>query len=377
MTTPPGYAGNQTDTEGVSGNAGAAPRGTQDQAANQETATPGGYGGDPDTGLLPDPNTLTSGTTDTTGTNSDNGGAWTPSANLLTGTVDTQSMGWPLSAGVTQPYRAPVQGVGYLGGAGAADTTWTDKPISDGTVRKDYGQNMTGTLESGNIGSTGPTSALVPVAPAGTPTVTPGPRSATVKWAAVADPHATAPVQGYVILGSTGGTTFVGEDVLSAVVTNLVPGMDYKFRVAARNKNGVGPYGNLSAAVKAWNPDATDANKPGGLDAYSAQNPIYKPNGTVVAGSGTLGTPGAPTSPVLTQGATGVLNAAWTAPAGGKVKSYTVTLSTGQTKSVASNVTSTSFTGLTTGAATTLRVTAVGTVGSTQSVASPSVNVPA
>lgn len=370
MSTPPG---NQTDTSGASGNTGPASRGTQDRASNTETANSGAGGGGSNTltgGTIP-------GTTDTTGTNSENDGAWSPSTNYLSGTVDTQNVGWPTTAGVTKAYRAPNTTIGLIGGSGAADTTWTDKPISDGSTRTDYVQNMTGTLDSYYIGSTGPTSSLVPVAPGGTPTVAAGPRYVTVTWSAVADPHATAPVQGYVILGSTGGTTFVGEDALTARVENLDPGQTYKFRVAARNKNGVGPYGALSAAVRPYNPDEADALKPGGLDPYSALNPIYKPDGTVVAGSGTLGTPGAPTTPLLTQGATGILNAAWTAPAGGKVVTYTVTLSTGQTKSVASNVTNTSFTGLTPGTPTTLTVTAVGTVGSTASVASPSVNVPA
>jgi len=369
MSTPPG---NQTDTSGASGNTGPASRGTQDRATVTDTANSGAGGGGANVqtgGTVP-------GTTDTSGTNSSNAGPWTPSTNYMTGTPETDKLGWPTTSGVTQAYRAPTLAVGLLGASGSADTTWTDRPISDGTARPDYVQNMTGTLDSYYIGSTGATSSLVPVAPGGTPTVTAGPRTVTVTWASVADPHATAPVLGYVILGSTGGTTFVGDNVLTATVQNLDPGQTYAFRVAARNKNGVGPYGTISASVRPYNPDEPDALKPGGLDAYSALNPIYNPDGTVKAGSGTLGTPGAPTSPVLTQGAAGVLNAAWTAPAGGKVVTYTVTLSTGQTKSVASNVTSTSFTGLTTGTATTLRVTAVGTVGSTQSVASASVNVP-
>lgn len=376
MTTPPGYAGSQTDTSGVSGNPGAASRGTQERVAPAETATPGGYGGDPDTGLAPDPNTQASGTTDTTGTNSNNEEPWAPSTNYPTGTVDTQSMGWPLTQGVTQAYRAPTQGVGYIGPQGSVDTTWTDRPLSDGTVRPDTTQNMTGTLESGNIGSTGPTSALVPVAPSGTPTVTTGPRYVTVTWTTVADPHATAPVLGYVVLGSTGGTTFVGDGTLSARVENLDPGQTYKFRVAARNKNGVGPYGALSAAVRPYNPDVPDVLRPGGLDAYSAQNPIYRPDGTVKPGSGLLGTPGAPTAVTLSQGASGVLNLAWTAPAGGKVKSYVATLSTGQTKTLASNVTATSFTGLTPTTSTTATVRAVGTVGGTTSATSAAVVVP-
>lgn len=287
MTTPPGYEGTQTDTGGASGSDGAASRGTQDRASNTDTATPGAYGGDPDTGLLPDPNTQTTGTFDTSGTNSNNGGAWTPVSTLVSGTVETGMMGWPQTPGVDQEYRPPTQGIGYLGAQGATDTTWTDRPLSDGQPRPDYVQNMTGTLESAYIGSTGPTSPLVPVAPAGTPTVTAGPRSVTVSWTPVADPHATAPVLGYVILGSTGGTTFVGDDVTTATVTNVVPGQDYRFRVAARNRNGNGPYGAMSAPVRAWNPDAPDVNKPAGLDAYWAKNPIYNPDGTIKPGSGT------------------------------------------------------------------------------------------
>lgn len=377
MTTPPGYVGNEVDTEGVSGNTGAASRGTQDRASNTETATQAAGGGGTDTGLAPDPNQQMSGTPDTSGTNSSNAGPWTPSTNYMTGTVETQSIGWPKTPGVTKAYRAPDTTIGYMGAMGAADTTWTDRPISDGSTRNDYVQNMTGTLESAYIGSTGPTSTLVPVAPSGTPTVATGPRQVTVTWASVADPDSTAPVTGYIILGSTGGTTFVGRNVTSAVVTNLDPAQTYQFRVAARNKNGDGPYGALSAAVRPYNPDVPDVLKPGGLDAYSAQNPIYNPDGTVKAGSGTLGTPGAPTGVTLTQGATGVLNVAWTAPAGGKVKTYNVTLSTGQTKTgLSSSTVNTSFTGLTTGTSTTATVTAVGTVGSTTSAPSAAVNVP-
>lgn len=379
MTTPPGYTGDQTDTSGVSGNTGAAPDGTQDNASVTDTATPGGYGGDPDTGLKPDPNQQMTGTPETSGTNSENDGPWSPSTNYLTGTPDTQTIGWPVTQGVTQDYRPPAQGIGYIDAVGSADTTWTDLPISDGEERPDYVQNMTGTLDSYYIGSTGPTSALVPVAPAGTPTVVTGPRSVTVSWAAVADPHATAPVLGYVILGSTGGTTFVGENVTSAVVTNLDPSQMYKFRVAARNKNGVGPYGTISAAVRPYNPDEPDALKPGGLDPYWAQNPIYGPDGTVKAGSGLAGTPGAPTGVTLADDGTptaGVLVASWTAPAGGKVVSYTVELSTGETQTVGVDTLEATFTDLETGTSTTATVTATGTVGSTTSAASSAIDVP-
>jgi hypothetical protein len=371
MSTPPGYSGQETDTEGVTGEPGAAPRGTQDQASNTDTSGTTRASG----AYTPNINPPISSTPDTEGIGTGANGPYVPTPPpLLSGTVSTLSQGWPPTPGVTQPYRAPTQGIGYL--SSEADTTWTDRPISDGTVRNDYVQNMSGTLESGNIGSIGPVSALVPVAPAGTPTVVAGARQVTVTWSTVADPHATAPVLGYVVVGSTGGTTYVGRGITSAVVTNLVPDQNYTFRVLARNRNGNGPLGTASAAAQPWNPDEPDVNKPGGLDSYWKQNPIYGPDGTVKAGSGTLGTPNAPTSPVLTQGATGVLNLAWVAPASGpRVVSYTATLSTGQTKTGLTG-SPTSFTGLTSTTATTARVTAVGTVGSTQSVASPSVNVP-
>lgn len=374
MTTPPGYSGQETDTEGASGNTGAASRGTQDRASVTDTSGTSVSSG----AYTPNINPGISSTPDTEGIGTGANGPYVPTPPpLLSGTVDTQTMGWPLTPGVTKPYRAPTQGIGYLSGAGEADTTWTDRPISDGTTRPDYVQNMTGTLESANIGSIGPVSALVPVAPSGTPTVAAGARQVTVTWSTVADPDSTAPVLGYVVIGSTGGTTYTGRGVTTATVTNLVPDQNYTFRVLARNRNGNGPLGTASAAVQPWNPDEPDTGKPGGLDPYWKQNPIYNPDGTVKAGSGTLGTPNAPTSPVLTQGAAGVLNLAWTAPASGpRVVSYTATLSTGQTKTGLTG-TSTSFTGLTTGTATTARVTAVGTVGSSpQSAASASVNVP-
>jgi hypothetical protein len=373
MSTPPGYSGQETDTEAVTGETGAAPRGTQDRASNTDTTATSDASG----AYTPVVNPSVSGTPDTEGIGTGANGPYVPNPPpLLGGTLDTQYMGWPQTSGVTQAYRAPAQGIGYLTGAGEADTTRTDTPISDGSVRNDYVQNMSGTLESGNIGAIGPVSALVPVAPSGTPTVAPGARTVTVTWSTVADPDATAPVLGYVVIGSTGGTTYVGRGITTATITNLVPDQNYTFKVLARNRNGNGPLGSSSASVQPWNPDEPDANKPGGLDPYWAQNPIYGPDGAVKAGSGTLGTPGAPTSPTLTQGATGVLNLAWTAPASGpRVVSYTATLSTGQTKTGLTG-TSTSFSGLVSSTATTARVTAVGTVGSTQSVASSSVNVP-
>jgi hypothetical protein len=370
MTTP-------VDTEGVSGNAGAAPLGSGRFASNADTSTPGGAGGGA-TGLTPNPNTAMSGTPDTSGAGQGQSATFTPVSTLLSGTLDTQSMGWPQTSGVTQAYRAPNTTIGVINGAtGALDTTRTDTPISDGSTRTDVMSIYTGTLDSNYIGApTGPVGTGIPVAPGSAPTVVAGPGQVTINWAsAVADPS-NAPVRGYVVMSSTGGTAFAGRGDRTVVFDTVTPNQAYTFRLAARNDNGVGPFSAASASVTPYNPEEPDVGKPGGIWAYNAINPIYKPDGTVVSGSGLAGTPGAPTSPVLTQGATGVLNCTWVAPAGGKVKSYTVTLSTGQTKSVSSATLTTSFTGLTPTTSTTLRVTAVGTVGSTQSVASPAVLVP-
>jgi hypothetical protein len=371
MTTPPGYSGQEIDTEGVYGNAGAAPRGTQNLVSNTETATPAGaaYGGGANvvTG-----GTLT-GTPDTEGIGTGANGPYVPNPPpLLTGTLDTQTLGWPLTSGVTQAYRAPNTTIGLVGAAGAFDTTRTDTPITDGSIRNDYQQNLSGTLESGNIGAIGPVSALVPVAPSGTPTVAAGARTATVTWSTVADPDATAPVLGYVIIGSTGGTTYTGRGVTTAVVTNLVPDLPYSFQVLARNRNGNGPLGTASATVTPYNPDEPDVGKPGGLDPYWAQNPIYGPDGTVKAGSGLAGRPAAPTSVVLTgNGTVGGVVATWVAPAtGGTVSSYTVTLSSGQTKSVSASTLTTTFTGVANATAITATVTSVGSVANATSTAS-------
>jgi len=319
-----------------------------------------------------------SGTLDTSGTNGQSdSGSWAPSTNYLTGTVDTEMLGWPQTPGVTKPYRAPNTTIGYMGAAGSADTTWTDRPISDGEPRPDYVQNMTGTLDSNYVGANGangPTSTLLPL-PGSKPTVATGPRSVTVSWAAVADPDPTAPVEGYVILGSTGGTTFVGRDATTATVTNLDPSRTYQFRVAAWNKNGTGLYGPLSDAVRPYNPDEPDALNPGGIYPAWAQDPIYNPDGTIKPGTGLAGIPGKPTGVTATPGEAGQVDVDWVAPTG-KVVSYTVALSSGESQDLPGYTVSAEFTGLTSGQEVTATVTAHGSVGSTTSDPSAPVTVP-
>lgn len=375
MTTPPGYSGQETDTEGVYGETGAAPRGTQDQASNSDTTGTSLSA----TTYVPDINPPVSGTPDTEGIGTGANGPYVPDVNpLLTGTVDTQTVGWPETPGVTQDYRPADLTTGYLTGAGSADTTWTDRPISDGSDRSNYMQNMTGTTETGSIGSIGPVADVVPVAPAGTPSVVAGPRSVTVSWATVADPDATAPVLGYTVVGSTGGTAYTNRGTTTAVVTNLVPDQNYTFKVLARNRNGNGPLGTASSAIAPYNPDEPDAAKPGGLDPYWKLNPIYNPDGTVKTGSGTLGRPNAPTGVTLAgDGVVGDVVATWTAPtSGGIVSSYTVTLSSGQTKTVSNSVLTATLTGVSSATAITATVTSDGSVADATSTASAAFGKP-
>jgi hypothetical protein len=73
----------------------------------------------------------------------------------------------------------------------------------------------------------------------------------------------------------------------------------------------------------------------------------------------------------------GVVNVAWTAPAsGGTIKSYTVTLSSGQTKSIPVGTLTAQFTGVVSATAITGTVTAVGSVANATSTASAAFGKP-
>lgn len=357
-TLPSDYAASNVDTEGVVGNAGAAPRGTESVAGDAETATfaPGGGGANVQTG-----GTIT-GTIDTSATNNGSYSAYvaTPPP-LLGGTNATDMVNWPQTPGVSQAYRAPTTGVGYLTGAGEQDTTRTDSPVSSGSATPpDSSATLyTGTLDSYYIGSgVGPTTTNMPGTP-GTPSAAAGPRTATVSWSALSDP-AGAEIKGYVIQGSTGGTTFAGRNATSVVVNDLVPDQSYTFKVAGRNDNGLGVFSAASNAVAPWNPDETDPGNPGGIAPYNQVNPIYSPDGSIKAGSG--GRPLAPTGLTLAvNSTTGNVVCNWTASAGiAPVGGYTVTLSNGSTHNVANSVVTYTFTGQTSLVPLTGKVTAIG-----------------
>lgn len=361
MTTlPSDYPASNVDTEGVYGNPGPAAIGTQWEAGDAETSTfaAGGGGSNVDSTV----NALVS-TPETDGLNGQpwSGYVATPPP-LLGGTNDTEPVNWPETPGVTQAYRAPNTTVGYMTGAGEYDTTRTDSPVSSGSATPPVGssQTITGTLDSYYIGAgIGPTTTNMPTQPSA-PTAAAGPRTATVTWTAVADPSG-AEIREYVILGSTGGTTFAGRNATSVVVDDLVPDQSYTFQVAARNDNGLGKFSTASNAVAPWNPDENDHSNPGGIPSYNQVNPIYYPNGSIKPGTG--GLPIAPTGLTLTTAATGSVVASWTQstglpPAGG----YTVFLSNGSSHNVANTLATYTFTGQTSvGAALSGYVQAVGT----------------
>jgi hypothetical protein len=300
-----------------------------------------------------DAGTTVPGEVDTTGAF---GGATTvPTSTAMTGSVDTLQPG-QIGAGNADPvYRAsssPVAGTIF-------DSTRTNlEPGGSLTNPTPGGAQMTenpsilniGRLDqNGNvIGNT----SVVPDAPTSVTSVT-GPRSVTVSWVHPADPSLD-PVRGYVVVNSSGGTTYAPASATSVVVTNLVPSDDptlyqdgttynlgeYTFKVAARNSAGFGPLSTASTPViRPYNPDETDPLKPAGLDSANRLNAIYKPDGTTHAGTGSLNAPTAVTPTIGAQTTTNV-SVAWTAPATGPTPtSYIVTPSKG---TIAAGTTTTS-----------------------------------
>lgn len=246
------------------------------------------------------------------------------------------------------------------------DTTLTDQPVADGTAWNEFNPDlaMTGTLETHQFGAVPAGSPLVPVAP-NAPTVVSADRHVMVSWAAVADPHADAPVLQYVIESDSGGHAYAGRDATSKRFDNVTGGRAQKFRVRAGNRNGTGPYSDWSASSVA--PGNEDLIRPTALAADNTINPIYRQDGSIVPGS--YGAPTAPGKPtVAAQGTAGTATVTWTAsspePSGG----YDVRASSGETAHVASGVHTADVADLEVATEVTFTVTAVGEL---QSVTSP------
>jgi hypothetical protein len=198
-----------------------------------------------------------------------------------------------------------------------------------------------------------------------------------VSWTAPADISQDETL-GYVIQNSAGGTTFAPRGATSAVVRNLTPdsaphlNLDgttdtiagYTFKVAARNKAGIGPFSTASSpAVRPYNPDAADALLPGGLALVNIQNAIYNPDGTVKAGTGLdIG----PAIGAVTAGTqyTKQVTVHWTAPAFGDTPtSFNILASDGTATTATSGSTSKVITFATGGQTVTIQVQAVDAAG--------------
>lgn len=365
-TPGPGYEVDPKDTEAVYGNTGAAPTGTQFKASNADTSgTSLGAGA-----YNPKPPAVTPFETDAT-----NGGVSGPAASTaLSGTLDTTQPGTGGIPLANPAYRAP----GATPPGETRDTTRTDvQPGGSVTNPVPTSYNQSGTTETASIGATGTgTGVSTPAAPTGVK-ATSGPRTVTVAWNPVAD-VAGDPVLDYVVLADDGGTAFAPRNATSHKVDWLDPSRMYTFKVAARNKAGLGAYSAASTAARPYNPDEPDPLRPGGLDPANVVNPIYRPDGTFVAGTG--GTNSAPTDVTATAGAAGSLTVtvSWTAPDTGEAPTgYTVTASDGTTAQVAGDASSADLVFAEAGAEVTATVQATNDVGpGVVSAPSNSVTVP-
>lgn len=247
------------------------------------------------------------------------------------------------------------------------DTTWTDYPATSGQDPDVFDPDlaMSGTKETAEFGAYPAGSSAVPVAPAA-PTAISGDRYVQVSWVAVADPAVDAPVLQYVVESDTGGHEYAGADKTTVRFVNVTGGRAQKFRVAAVNRNGHGPFGPWSTA--SVSPTNEDLIRPSSLAADNAINPIYRADGTIVEGS--YGSPKAPGKPtVAAQGTAGTATVTWSASTPQPL-SYTVRASSGQTATAAGNATTANVAGLPVGESVTFTVTAVGQLQSNNSVAS-------
>jgi hypothetical protein len=358
----------EVDTEGVTGNTGAAPVGTAATSGKDvETSTAPGaaYGS---TTPAPNPPTV-SGTFDTEAAN---GGRLvnspTSTQPLLVKTLDTLAGGGEPIQDANPPYRAPSLPAPAI----IVDTTWTDRPTSDGLPHVPSANNVGGTLETGSIGAVpAPASHNTPPAPSA-PTVVAAARGVQVTWVAPT-PVSGAPTLGYQIQSDTGGVRYANANQLTKFFDTLTPNQAYKFRVAARNYNGWGAYSAFSSTATPYNPDENDAGKPApGLTPDNRVNPIYKPDGTVVPGTG--GWPTTPKTVAAVQASATTATVTWAAPDYGlPLTNYVVTASTGQTATVSGTTLTATVTGLTTGTAVTFTVKAVNSKGSFTSAPSNSV----
>jgi uncharacterized protein affecting Mg2+/Co2+ transport len=286
---------------------------------------------------------------------------WAPTPTGITGTKDTL-----ISTVVDKypAYKAPTPPPA----AANKDTTLTDSPVGNGLTQPINPLVwMTGTTETAAYGAVPAGNTIVPLQP-GAPALISGDRYIQVSWSAVPDPSGAAVTQ-YVIESDTGGHVYAGRDKTSVRFENVTGGQAYKFRVAAVNRNGNGPFSPWSAA--SVSPTNEDEIRPSSLASDNAANPIYRQDGTIVPGS--YGAPTAPGKPtVAAQGTAGTATVTWTAPTSGQPSGgYDVKASSGQSVHVGPAALTANVPGLTVAASVTFTVTAVGQL---QNATSPASN---
>lgn len=358
------------DTEGVFGD----PPSGAVQVTHAQTATTGTVDTTEQLGVqgvaAPLPPAVT-GTLDTSATAGPNlPESYVPVSTDVSQTVDTEQSSTVISGYL--PYRPPNLMLGMEGAE--QDTTHTDSPVSSGLADPPLGlaPDVTGTLETANIGAVPEGSTAIPATPTVAPTVVAGDRMITVSWPTQADPSSNAGILQYTIVSNTGGHIDAGRNATSVEFTQVVPGQPYSFAFNCRNRNGDSGYSPFSATAIARNDDEVRVTS---LEPYNADEPIYEETGAIDHGSA-----GAPTAPtgvtvVALAGTAGSATVTWTAseplPSGG----YLVKASSGQSVTALASATSAVLAGMTVAAHVTVTVEAVDQLQSATSAPSASYTV--
>lgn len=229
----------------------------------------------------------------------------------LTGTIDTGNVNFPSTPGVNPAYRVPNLQIGYVGGSGSAETSWTDRPLSDGTVRPDLYQTISTTLESANVGA---------------------PVAATVQVDSFTFNH-TTPTAFTQVGVVTPSASIVVYDVTTS--TPLVAATDYTLAASGQGDQRAFTIVRVNASSASADGDTVRVTYSYGSPAYFQG---YAPSGAV---------PAAPTIGSVTGVNEGV-NVNWTAPSASLVpiSGYLVQNSTGGTEYAPANATSMQFGGV-------------------------------
>lgn len=333
MPTDPNPPATQPDTTGVSGATGPLPAGSAATAANSDTTVFGGGAGGGavanatatvDTAAAPGgtgtvvPSNL-AGTTDSVqgggGLRLDKDQAYrAPSGPVAASSADTTRTDSPVSGmlqvltrayvkvsniatithtGGTLPVgstvylysvHAELNGTAVVATSGAGTFTFsTDVPAGNITagaapvgsyLSVTLVANMTGTLDSYNVGAVPVTNTNVPVAPTGVTATANADGTVTIGWTPPANPVG-APIRGFLIESDRGFSHWAPANATSYTTDLWVleASVAITFTVAARNDNGLGAKSTASAAATPANVNFT-ASSP---DA--ATNPVYLPSG--------------------------------------------------------------------------------------------------